>query len=85
LFVILAGSPAVLTEDFGDFTQSPQTDSGIVAVLSHGRFLANPFQLIIYASIRCCVGTDGVIKQPTEKKLHFVFTSDLLPNITELW
>jgi hypothetical protein len=66
LVVILAGTPAVLTEGFGDFAQSPQTDSGIIAVLSHGRFLANPFQLLIYASIRRCVDTNGVIKQPTE-------------------
>jgi hypothetical protein len=68
----LVGTPAILTEGFGDFPQPPQANSGIVAVLGHNRFLANPFQFIIHASIRRCVDTDGVVKQHADKQLNFI-------------
>jgi hypothetical protein len=38
------GTPAIVTQVFSGFTQSPQDDAEIVAPLGHDHFLRNPFQ-----------------------------------------
>jgi hypothetical protein len=46
-------TPAILAEDFRDFPQSLQENSGMVPRLGHDRFLPNPFRYIIIHLLSC--------------------------------
>jgi hypothetical protein len=79
--LILAGISAVLTKSYDDLAQSPQADSGVVALLGIATTLlivsAVSFMLpfdVVY--ILCREGTH-------RKQLNFVLLP--FPNIVELW